>query len=413
MTPLILAYEVNGLLCLMAANLLYLFLSPRLEELRLHRSMLLSGLLLLSCFYFLFIEPNPSLYVIYTIPVCLSLALMYERRLPVLVAWTVFNIGSFFLGINESYAAGAASLMLAAVGWYAGNRGWLRVRLSHKLIRTAILMMIYLVLYRVFGGSPVFNDGGLPALSGTYLAAAALTVIAHLINNQQRLQEEQLNMEKYQLVGELAASISHEVRNPLTSALGFLQLLGKRELPAEQFELYRDQAMKGIRQANAVVTDYLNFAKPAVEEARELDAVKEVENIKTWVDPLTEQSGIDIRIEHHSEGVLPIHGDSRKLQQCLYNIIKNAVEAMPDGGKLTVETWRDSSSVMIQIKDTGIGMTGKELARIGLPFFTTKEKGTGLGLMVVISLIRAMNGRMTIRSRPGHGTVCLLKFQTS
>ncbi|PZD94287.1 sensor histidine kinase [Paenibacillus sambharensis] len=411
---MILAHEVNGLLCLMAASLIYLFLSPRMEGRRLNRSMLLSGLLVLSFFYYIAMEPSPALYVVYSIPLCLTFALMYEGTLPAVVTWILFNIGNFVLDVNEAYAAGAASFVLAAAGWLAGERGWLAERLSHKLMRTIAMLTLYFGLYRLLGANPELSAGELLlAVTGTYLAAAALTVVTHLVANQQRQQEEQLNIEKYQMVGQLAASISHEVRNPLTSALGFLQLLNKRELSAEQFELYRDQAIKGIEQANHVVTDYLHFAKPAVDEIRQLDAVQEIENIKPWAIPLAEQSGIEFRIDHHSEGVLPILGDSRKLQQCLYNIIKNAVEAMPNGGRLLIETWRDDSgSVGIRIKDTGIGMTDKELARIGLPFFTTKEKGTGLGLMVVISLIRAMNGRLTIRSRPGLGTECLLKFQT-
>ncbi|MDG0875017.1 ATP-binding protein [Paenibacillus thiaminolyticus] len=91
--------------------------------------------------------------------------------------------------------------------------------------------------------------------------------------------------------------------------------------------------------------------------------------------------------------------------------MKNAVESMPSGGELTVTTWSDNEGVHIHIKDTGVGMSESQIKRIGMPFYTTKEKGTGLGLMVVIGLMKAMNGKVSYYSRPEEGTTCVLQFK--
>ena len=121
--------------------------------------------------------------------------------------------------------------------------------------------------------------------------------------------------------------------------------------------------------------------------------------------------GIEIRIKHEHEVPIFILGEPKKFQQCLLNIMKNAIEAMPGGGTLTVKTKVDNEYVCIAIADTGVGMNKLQLKRIGMPFFTTKEKGTGLGLMVVVSLINVMGGQIAFNSKRGQGTVCEIRYR--
>lgn len=225
------------------------------------------------------------------------------------------------------------------------------------------------------------------------------------------MREELFRAEKYQVIGQLAASISHEIRNPLTTAQGFLQLMNRKNLTAEQIQTYRNYAASGIEQANSIITDYLNYAKPTVETVRPLHVQEEIDTVVPMVSPLCLLSKVEMVVQHLSQKPMYIMGESKKFQQSLLNIMKNAVESMPDGGVLKVTTWSDNEGVHIHIKDTGVGMSNYQIKRIGMPFYTTKEKGTGLGLMVVISLVKSMNGTISYYSRPNEGTTCVLQYK--
>lgn len=105
-----------------------------------------------------------------------------------------------------------------------------------------------------------------------------------------------------------------------------------------------------------------------------------------------------------------IAGEKQKLNQCLLNILKNCIEAMPKGGDLYFTLVPDHKHIQLYIKDTGVGMDSEQVKRLGSPFYSTKEKGTGLGMMVVFSVVQAMNGKIDIISEKGIGTTFLLTF---
>src|SRR5690606_17312061 len=106
----------------------------------------------------------------------------------------------------------------------------------------------------------------------------------------------------------------------------------------------------------------------------------------------------------------PILGDSQKLHQALVNVIRNGIEAMPDGGKLAVELETSAQSICVHIEDEGVGMTKEQVKRLGEPYFSNKSKGTGLGLMVTYSIINQMGGEITVESEVGKGTRFTLEF---
>ena len=169
--------------------------------------------------------------------------------------------------------------------------------------------------------------------------------------------------------------------------------------------------MEGIDNANMIITDYLNFAKPNVEKVVFIDIKDEVTYIIPLISSLLKMSIIDIQIQHTSDEPLLIQGESKKLQQCLLNLLKNSIDSMPTGGLITIHTSLLDNMILLQIEDTGIGMTPLQIKSLGLPFYTTKEKGTGLGLMVVTSLLKAMNGKISFISKPNKGTTCLIEFK--
>jgi two-component system, sporulation sensor kinase B len=211
-----------------------------------------------------------------------------------------------------------------------------------------------------------------------------------------------IRAEKMEVVSHLAASISHEVRNPLTASRGFMQLLEQHHLPLEKRKEYIRIAIEELDRAEAIITDYLTFAKPAPECVEKLNVKTEIERVIDILRPLANMNSVEIQTS-----LIPfnVKGEREKFQQCLLNIMKNAIEAMPSGGLLDIYVSLDKNNVLIRISDTGVGMTEEQIERLGEPYFTTKgTKGTGLGMMVVYRIIESMNGTIKITSEVNKGT---------
>lgn len=243
----------------------------------------------------------------------------------------------------------------------------------------------------------------------TILGTILILYLLHILQTQVRLQNELMNAEKFHLIGEMAASISHEIRNPLTSTKGFLQLLQSGTCTEQERKLYIDIAINGIEQANHVLTDYLTFAKPSIEKEQTLQLEEELLHALSLITPLANLTNVRTHYIKQSTSFF-IAGEKQKLNQCLLNILKNCIEAMPKGGDLYFTLVPDHKHIQLYIKDTGVGMDQEQVKRLGSPFYSTKEKGTGLGMMVVFSVVQAMNGKIDIISEKGTGTTFLLTF---
>ncbi|MBE2905976.1 ATP-binding protein [Anoxybacillus flavithermus] len=247
----------------------------------------------------------------------------------------------------------------------------------------------------------------------TYFSAQPLTAflgsyITEAIQKHSDLRRRIIRAEKIEVVGHLAASISHEVRNPLTVSRGFMQLLLQSERVNYKDRQYIQIAIEEIDRAEAIITDYLTFAKPAPEHVERLNVKTEIERVIDILRPLANMSSIEIQAF-----LLPfaVKGERQKFQQCLLNVMKNAIEAMPNGGTLRINVSIDKDYVLIHISDTGVGMTKEQIERLGEPYFTTKgTKGTGLGMMVVYRIVETMKGDLFIHSEVGQGTDVYMYF---
>ncbi|RXT02286.1 ATP-binding protein [Ammoniphilus sp. CFH 90114] len=211
-----------------------------------------------------------------------------------------------------------------------------------------------------------------------------------------------LKAEKLDVVSHLASSISHEVRNPLAVIKGFLQMMEQTELPQAKRREFIGICIEEINRANEIIRDYLTFAKPAPENFGLLDVSQELHRAINIITPLANMNSIEI-----TTCIEPcyVEGDAQFFQQCLLNLTKNSIEAMPDSGKLSIQTKREKAELIIVISDTGKGMTQEQLSRIGEPYFTTKgREGTGLGMMAAMRIIDMMNGKLTVTSKVEEGT---------
>ena len=241
------------------------------------------------------------------------------------------------------------------------------------------------------------------AYIGAYLVGTWIsTKVVEDIRQHEIFQRKLIRNEKLEAVSHLASSISHEVRNPLTTSRGFMQLLSEQDVP-DHCKEYIKISIEEIDRAAGIIQDYLTFAKPSPEKVEILQAKDELKRAMDVMQPLANMNNVKVQ-SILMEG--SIQGERSRLQQCFVNLMKNAIEAMPNGGLLSVYlTVVNDKMVVIRIRDTGIGMDATQLSRLGEPYFSTKEiKGTGLGMMVVYRIFESMSGSINVESEVGKGT---------
>lgn len=241
--------------------------------------------------------------------------------------------------------------------------------------------------------SPILNEGA---------EAAAAVVTFRDITELKHAREMVKRSEKLTLAGELAAGIAHEIRNPLTAIKGFIQLL-KERLPSS----YYDIILAEIGRIELITGELLMLSKPQVVEFRPTHIPVVLDHVAT----LLESEGLmrKVQIIQKYEDNLPmIRCDANQLKQVFINMLKNSIDAMPDGGTVTIEAKASSHEVAIAVRDEGVGISEDKIRKLGQPFYTTKEKGTGLGLMVSLNIIENHGGRVKVSSRLGVGTEILV-----
>jgi len=226
----------------------------------------------------------------------------------------------------------------------------------------------------------------------------------HDITKIKEYENQLIDVERFKVVGELAAAISHEVRNPLTTVKGFLQLfLRKDRLGSTDKELYQ-LMIDEIDRANNIIGDFLSISRQQQRNNENFC----INNVLRDLLLLYESQAVlnDIRIISELSFAPKINGDKGQLKQVFLNLFNNAVDAMPGGGTLSVQTWfvEAEKAVKINIKDTGTGIPEEVLERLGKPFVTTKEKGTGLGLSICYRIIENHFGQISVSTGADSGT---------
>ncbi|WP_379132241.1 ATP-binding protein [Paenibacillus sp. sgz500958] len=206
--------------------------------------------------------------------------------------------------------------------------------------------------------------------------------------------------EKMEIISELAASVAHEVRNPLQVTRGFLQLLSEKSSGEEKE--YMIMALSELDRASNIITDFLTFAKPEFEQISTLNILDEFTHIESILRPLCHMNGGKMILDVADD--LWVRGNSSKFKQAFINIIKNSIEAVTEDGIIHITGYKKEEKVYIHINDNGEGMDPEVLIRLGEPYFSNKSKGTGLGLMVTFRIIEVMEGEIKFRSKKGAGT---------
>lgn len=242
------------------------------------------------------------------------------------------------------------------------------------------------------------------------LGVAMLSYIIEIIDKNVHLHQQLVNAEKLEAIEQMGAAISHEIRNPLTAAIGFVQLLEEDSHECPKRKQYLNIIKRELDSAERVIKDYLTFSKPVIESVEEINIHNELSHLIKLLQPLSNLNSVNISTRFSSNGL--IEGDRQQFHQCFINIIKNAIESMPNGGELSIETTSYQTNIIIKIQDSGVGMSKDQLKRLGEPYYSTKgAKGTGLGVMVSYSIIRAMKGTIEVQSAIGVGTIFQFTFK--
>jgi nitrogen-specific signal transduction histidine kinase/ActR/RegA family two-component response regulator len=232
-------------------------------------------------------------------------------------------------------------------------------------------------------------------------------------------QEQVVKQERLRALGMMAGGIAHDFNNALTMMLGYGELLHPwiEEHGTKREITYLDHMVAAAQDASPVVERLREFYRPIEDnEIRvPVDVNEVVERVVSLTSPKwknrSQANGVQIEIVSDLMDVPPVAGNAAELREVLTNLVFNAVDAMPDGGTITIATFAQGESVMMSVRDTGIGMTPEERERCLEPFYTTKgEHGTGLGLAVVYGIVQRHNGRIEVASEKQAGTTFTIDF---
>ena len=220
--------------------------------------------------------------------------------------------------------------------------------------------------------------------------------IQHRIETGERLRKS----EKLAVVGQMAAAVAHEIRNPLTPIKGFMQLLNAEK---EINPVYLSIVLDELQRLEVIISEFLTMAKPHAEKT----CLVQINRLVGQVVQLLQAQALmkNQKIKFISNESIPsIIGDPNSLKQVFMNIIQNALDALSDKGRIEVKICDNELGVIIQIIDNGCGIPEERLLKLGEPFYSTKEKGTGLGLMTSYRIIESHHGKIKVESEEGQGT---------
>jgi PAS domain S-box-containing protein len=227
----------------------------------------------------------------------------------------------------------------------------------------------------------------------------ALVFLMKDITDKKRTEEALMQSEKLSVIGELAAGVAHEIRNPVTVLKGFVHILSQESREKEFFTIMD----KELERINQITNEFMALAKPQAIKIKRQNLKELIQEVCVFLESEAFINQVVIEVVHFEECIC-LECEPNQIKQVLINIIKNGMEAMPDGGKITIHSQVVDGFVNLLIKDEGYGIPKEVISKVGQPFFTTKEQGTGLGLMVSMKIIENHGGQLRIHSEEKVGS---------
>ncbi|WP_088189423.1 PAS domain-containing sensor histidine kinase [Desulfosporosinus sp. FKA] len=226
------------------------------------------------------------------------------------------------------------------------------------------------------------------------------------VTEQRRLQKEMARLDRLSLVGQMAAGIAHEIRNPMTTVRGYLQLLSAKP----DYEAYKstfELMISEIDRANSIITEFLSLAQPNQTKLN----LENLNDILLNLYPLIEADTFtqNKQINFILSEIPNLKLNPKEISQLVLNLTRNGLDAMREGGTLTIKSYSKDDTVVLEISDEGCGIPRENLDKLGIPFFTTKDSGTGLGLAICYRIAESHDAKMQIVSSP-KGTTFFVNF---
>ena len=242
--------------------------------------------------------------------------------------------------------------------------------------------------------SPIYDKSG---------DMVAMSVITRDISYRKEAEKLIVQTEKLKLAGEIAAGVAHEIRNPMTVISGFIQMMNTDD--QHPYQTYTKLIESELERINLIISEFLILAKPHVTKAKEFHIEKILKDVVLLFSPELNLRSILLKESWNAPHAIVV-GEQNQIKQVVINIVKNAIEALTNGGSLEISTDLETHGfVRIQIRDNGEGMTQEVVNQIFEPFFTTKTTGTGLGMMISQKIIQEHGGKILINSQLNKGTV--------
>jgi len=235
-----------------------------------------------------------------------------------------------------------------------------------------------------------------------------MTVTVRNETEKEKLREEMMRLDRLASLGKLSAGIAHEVRNPLTGLSLLLDDLHDRTPSGSQEQEMIGKALAEIERVERLISSLLNYASPVRAELRECDLNRVVADTVLLMRRPCERQRVALTLEVRE--IPPFRLDPEKIKQALLNVIKNAQEALTEGGSITVATWLNGGCAVVKVADNGPGIAAQDLPLIFEPFFTRKGAGTGLGLSITQRIVEEHGGRIEVTSAGGKGTTFTIEL---
>ncbi len=333
--------------------------------------------------------------------------------LSLLIAQITYRIA--FIG-TEGLFFSVYLAFLCFILFYIFSKYHITMSLKRKMIYFMLTLILITSLTFVLPSNR-FADNRLEIISymsesfGVYAVVFSLVIyLIERIRINERLKSDLRKSEQLRLVSELAASVAHEVRNPMTVARGFIQLIHSNANISNNERKYLQLTLSELDRAQSIISDYLSLAKSKKSELQTINITYTLDKVRHTIQAYALMNNVSVYLDVPSQ--LKINGDEKELTQVILNIAKNAIEAMPEGGSLFLSASHTGQNVRVKIADTGTGMTKEEVNQLGTAYYSTKEKGTGLGLMVSFNIIRSWGGHIQVNSQINKGTEFLITLPT-
>ncbi len=276
-----------------------------------------------------------------------------------------------------------------------------------RVMETGEKYLGYKLEYHSLDGDVAFINMNIAQLRDHVGEMLGLVIIFEDITREIKMENEMRRISELAAIGQLAASIAHELRNPLSSIKGAAQYIRKEYEDHLLMCEFLDIIIEEVNVLNKITTEFLDFARPTRFNLKETDVNDVIFRLLQFMQMDISKHAVQVE-QNLAYDVPRVIADDKQLEQVFRNIVLNALQAMPEGGKLSIVTSSEPDGVSIAISDTGIGISEEQLKQIFVPFFTTKTKGTGLGLSIVQKIVENHGGRVRVRSEAGKGTTFLV-----